>query len=336
MDSGPPAARLRRSWPQRFLITFNCLLIAMCVMAASALGYSYYRFGNIPRVALGDILADEPPGRPQNYLLVGSDSRAFVQGEEDENSFGDESDSGGQRADTIILVRIDPRTETADMTSFPRDLWVTIAGTGGRQDRINTIEMNFDIPIHHYAQVDFKGFRELVDAVGGVDVYLDAPVRDRDASGSNVSGLDIDRTGCVTLDGDQALAYVRSRHYEEFVDGRWRPDVTGDIGRITRQQSFVATAVRQALEKGLLNPTATSPSTTSSTPTTCSIWPSASAPATPPPSRPTRCPRNRVPPPPGRQCSTCSRARPGRPSTSSGASPPPLRRARPSRPPRSR
>lgn len=267
MEAPVPAARSNRSWPQRFLITFNCLLIASCVMAASALGYSYYRFGNIPRVALGNYLANDPPGRPQNYLLVGSDSRAFVAGDDDDQtSFGDESDSGGQRADTIILVRIDPRTETADMTSFPRDLWVDIAGTG-RKQRINTafengpsqlietIEQNFDIPIHHYAQVDFKGFRELVNAVGGVDVYLDAPVRDRDASGNNVSGLDIDQTGCVTLDGAQALSFVRSRHYEEYVDGRWRADVTGDIGRITRQQSFVATAVSQALQKGLLNPT---------------------------------------------------------------------------------
>lgn len=267
MSPAAPGARLRRSWPQRFLISFNCFLIALCVLAASAVGYSYYRFGNIPRVALGEFLTDEPPGRPRNYLLVGSDSRAFVEGGEDLNSFGGQSDSGGQRADTIILVRVDPEAGTASMMSFPRDLWVTIAGTGGQEQRINTafengpgqliqtIESNFDIPIHHYAQVDFQGFRELVDAIGGVDIYLDAPVRDRDAQGNNVSGLDIDKTGCVTLDGDQALSYVRSRHYEEFVDGRWQPDVTADVGRVNRQQAFVARAVRQALSAGLTNPT---------------------------------------------------------------------------------
>jgi len=266
MGSAIPAARLRRSWPQRFLITFNCILIAMCVMAASAVGYSYYRFGNIPRVALGDLLADRPPGEPQNYLLVGSDSREFVTGGDDLKSFGDTTEAGTQKADTIILVRIDPQTETADMTSFPRDLWVTIAGTGGEKQRINTafadgpaqlietIELNFNIPIHHYAQVDFEGFRELVNAIGGVEVYFEHQVRDRDIDGNNVSGLDIDQTGCVTLDGDTALSYVRSRHFEEFVDGRWQPDLSSDIGRITRQQDFVATAVRQALEEGLFNP----------------------------------------------------------------------------------
>ncbi|MBW3627579.1 MAG: hypothetical protein KY412_08230, partial [Actinobacteria bacterium] len=70
MDAAGSGARLRRTWPQRLLITFNCSLIALCVLAASTVGYSYYRFGNIPRVALGGSLTDKAPGAPQNYLLV--------------------------------------------------------------------------------------------------------------------------------------------------------------------------------------------------------------------------------------------------------------------------
>ncbi len=266
MGTADPVARRRRSWPQRFLITFNCVLIALCLTAASALGYSYYRFGNIPRVNLGGLLAEEPAGRPKNYLLVGSDSREFVQGAEDRASFGDTSDAGGV-ADTIILVRIDPQTETASMISFPRDLIVTIAGTG-KKNRINTaiaggpsqlvetIQLNFNLPVHHYIQVDFQGFRELVDAIGGVELYLENPVRDRDQNGNNVSGLDIAQTGCVTLDGDVALSYVRSRHFEELVDGSWQGDLTADLGRIERQQRFITTAARQAMAKGLTNPAA--------------------------------------------------------------------------------
>ncbi len=258
-------ARLRRSWPQRFLITFNCVLIATCVLAASAVGYSYYRFGNIPRLDLGGILNDEAPGRPQNYLLVGSDSRAFVEGGDDHEYFGDEGDSGGQRADTMILVRVDPEAQTAAMVSFPRDLIVTVAGTGqrtrineafqgGPSQLIETIQLNFNIPIHHYVQVDFEGFQALVDAVGGIEIYLPAPVRDQDPNGNNISGLDIDQTGCVTLDGFQALSYVRSRHYEEFVDGHWQSDLTADVGRVQRQQKFIRQAVSEALAKGLTNP----------------------------------------------------------------------------------
>jgi LCP family protein required for cell wall assembly len=267
MDAAGSGVRLRRTWPQRLLITFNCSLIALCVLAASMVGYSYYRFGNIPRVALGDFLTEKAPGRPQNYLLVGSDSRAFVEDEQDKESFGDEGDAGPKKADTILLVRIDPQAETAAMVSFPRDLWVEIAGTGQR-NRINTafqdgasqlvetLQSNFDVPIHHYAQVDFAGFRGLVDAVGGVEIYLPAPVRDFDAaSGKSLSGLNIEQTGCVTLDGDEALAYVRSRHFQRFIDGKWQADPTGDIGRIGRQQGFVASAARAALTKGLTNPT---------------------------------------------------------------------------------
>ncbi len=265
MGTAAPVARARRTWPQRFLITFNCILIVMCLMGASAVGYSYYRFGNIPRVSLGDFLADEPPGRPQNYLLVGSDSREFVQGGDDLDSFGDVTDAGTQKADTIVLVRVDPGTETASMVSFPRDLIVTVAGrnerdrintalAGGPSQLIETVQLNFNLPVHHYVQVDFEGFRDLVDAIGGVELYLENPVRDRDVNGNNVSGLDINQTGCVTLDGDTALAYVRSRHFEELVDGDWQGDLTADLGRIERQQAFIATAVRQAVSEGLTNP----------------------------------------------------------------------------------
>ncbi|MCU1375613.1 MAG: transcriptional attenuator, LytR family, partial [Actinomycetia bacterium] len=180
-------------------------------------------------------------------------------GSSDAQSFGNQSDTGGQRADTIILVRVDPRTRRAAMVSFPRDLWIPIAPDGhkqrintafenGPQQLINTISSNFNIPIHHYAQVDFKGFQGLVDAVGGVKIYLATPVRDK------VTGLLILDTGCVQLHGDQSLAYVRSRHFQYQENGKWKSDPSGDIGRIIRQQDFIRRALREALSKGLTNP----------------------------------------------------------------------------------
>lgn len=262
MDA-PAVALGRRTWPQRLLITFNCFLIAGCVAAAGTLGYYYYQFEQIPTISFDNgILAPAPedPGDPKNFLLVGSDSRDFAAGnEQDTDSFGSTADVGPARADTIILVRVDPRAETAAMLSFPRDLWLPIAGTG-RENRINTafedgpqqlvqtITDNFQIPIDHYVQVGFDGFRGVVQAAGGVPIYLSTPVRDR------VSGLDVQQTGCVTLNGDQALAYVRSRHFQQFIDGRWRTDPTGDINRINRQQDFVRRAVREAISRDLLNP----------------------------------------------------------------------------------
>jgi LCP family protein required for cell wall assembly len=260
-------AGLRRSWPQRLLITFNCLLIVLCLLGAGVLAYFYNRIGELPRATFAaGVLGEDDPGDPQNFLLVGSDTRAFAEGDEAAtDSFGDSADVPGQRADTIMLIRVDPRSETAAMVSFPRDLWIEMPGEG-RSGRINTafeggpealvrtISEGYDIPIHHYLQVDFAGFKGLVDAVDGVEVFLPAPVRDRDANGNNISGLDIPTSGCVSLSGDQALAYVRSRHFEQLVDGRWSADPTGDLGRIARQQDFMRRAVNEALSKDLLNP----------------------------------------------------------------------------------
>ena len=257
----PVGVRLRRTWPQRLLIAFNLALIVLCLTAAGGLGYFYYKFGQLPRISLADgVLTPEPPGEPQNFLLVGSDSRAFVEpGSQDEESFGNSGIVGEARADTIILVRVDPETRRAAMVSVPRDLWLPIppsgakqrintAFAGGPEQLIETIKQNFNIPVHHYAQVDFKGFKGLVEAVGGVKVYLPSPVRDR------LTGLNITDTGCVELTGDQALAYVRSRHFQYQENGRWQTDPSGDFGRIKRQQDFIRRAIREALSKGLLNP----------------------------------------------------------------------------------
>jgi polyisoprenyl-teichoic acid--peptidoglycan teichoic acid transferase len=263
-------ARSPRSLAQRLLITFNCVLIAGCLTLVGSAGYFYNRIGNIPRIDFGDGVLGSPAGRSdpsgaQNYLLVGSDTREG----QDAESFGTAEETGEARADTVILVRVDPGQETAAIVSFPRDLWLEIYDPGGEElgeQRLNTafeggperliatIRHNFDIPVDHYAQVNFAGFRDLVEAVGGVDMFLAGPVRDRDDTGRNVAGLDVDQTGCVTLDGTQALAYVRSRHFEQFVDGEWQADPSGDLGRIQRQQDFIRRALREALSEGMTNP----------------------------------------------------------------------------------
>ena len=270
MASASGGARLRRSWPQRLLIGFNVALVVACLSGAGGLAYLYQKVGDLPRIDFGEGVLEKPPedpGEPQNYLLVGSDDRAELN---DADRFGTAEQTGDAKSDTIMLVRVDPQAERAAMLSFPRDLYVEIADTG-RQDRINTafsiggaegarrlidtIKLNFNIPVHHYAQVDFDGFRDVVNEVGGINVYLPNPVRDRDTqTGRNLSGLDIPQTGCIELDGDQALSYVRSRHFQEQIDGRWRSDPTGDLGRTQRQQDFVRRALNKALSEDLLNP----------------------------------------------------------------------------------
>jgi LCP family protein required for cell wall assembly len=196
---------------------------------------------------------------PRNYLIIGSDSRANVDpSDPDAAAFLGPGEPAGKRSDTILLVRIDPVAGTVKMLSFPRDLWVPISDTGqndrinaaygrGRQVLVDTIKKDFGVDVNNYIEVDFRGFKGLVDAIGGVPMYFDTAMRDAN------TGLDVEQPGCVTLNGDQALAFARSRHLQ-FKDGRgrWQDDPTGDLGRITRQQIFVRTALHKALSLGLL------------------------------------------------------------------------------------
>ena len=252
-----------RVWPRRVLIGLN-VFIALCLVAtASAYGYLRWRYGDIPKLALGEVLrggGEDDPGEAMNVLLVGSDTRATVSKDE-QKKFGSTKDVGEEHSDTMMILRADPKAKRAAILSIPRDLYVDIAGAN-RKDRINTaiqgnggvgrlittIRQELGIPIDHYMQVDFNGFRGIVDAVGGVTIPFEAPARDR------VTGLNVPRAGCIELDGEQALAYARSRHFQYFEAGRWHTDPSGDLGRIERQQKFVRRMMKSAIARGVRNP----------------------------------------------------------------------------------
>lgn len=227
--------------------------------AAGVIGAANESTSEVERIAdLEDVLAPVD-GPAVNYLLIGSDSR---EGSDPDSSdfggIGDESDVQGRRSDTIMVLRQEEDGNGAALVSFPRDLWVEIAGKG-YSSRINaayndgadvlaqTITQEFGIPINHVIDVDFFGFKELVDAIGGVEICFDHVTRDVN------SGL-AQEPGCNLLDGTQALAYARSRNYEEFKDGMWQKDPTADLGRIERQQHFIASAVDQTLGELRANP----------------------------------------------------------------------------------
>ena len=255
----------RRSGRDRLLIVVGAMLTFVLVASAMVLGYLNFRFGQITRI---DVAIDVPPasGAPRNYLVVGTDSRAGLDEDDPANAvfFDDEGTvtaDGPLRTDTIMILRVAPDTGEAALLSFPRDLFVDIAHDGGenrinvaftqgREVLIDTIRENFDIPIHHYVEIDFVGFLELVEAVGGVPFYFEAPVRDEH------SGLSVPQAGCVTLEPRQSLSFARSRYleYQDVDTGRWRTDPSGDLGRITRQQAFIRRAIAKAVSKGLSNP----------------------------------------------------------------------------------
>ena len=186
-----------------------------------------------------------------------------------------------------MVLRVDPEEKQAYVLSFPRDLYLPISGTGetqrintahahGVQTLIDTIQDNFDIPINHYVEIDFVGFEKLVDAVGGVPLWFDAPVRDRH------TGLDVPQAECQVLDGEQARKFVRSRYLEyQDEDGEWhsrphrrpRPHhpAAGVRAPGDRQGRGAGPhATRSPSTSSCRRASPTSASTSSSTPATCS------------------------------------------------------------------
>ena len=201
--------------------------------------------------------------RAKNFLLTGSDNGACPdKGDGTSGGIGDRK-SFGERSDTIMVLRVDPTVNDVVVLSFPRDLWVKIAGTT-REARINsafdskdpsrlirTIADNFDVPIDHYVNVNLCAFKEIVDSVGGVKVPFAYRTKDEQVGFREVG------PGCVELRGSQALAYVRSRsgyRYFNETEQDWVSDPTGDIGRIARQQDFLRRSMQRALDRGTSNP----------------------------------------------------------------------------------
>lgn len=284
-DLSPQRTRPRsRHTPAQWLVLgVNCLVVVACLAAAVGLLYGKNQLDGtlagqalsvsttvpLPPVPTGP----EPSGPttvpatfPQvdaaavNFLITGSDVNACVDPNSPWAGAADPSrDAIGSRSDTIMVIRVDPSTNRGAVLSFPRDLWVDIPGKA--DNRINTVAKpgdssllaqtiydNFGITVDHYLQVDFCAFKLIVDAVGGVTVPFQYQIIDRNV------GIDV-APGCHTFSGDEALAYVRSRHLK-WVDenGELNEDRGADLARISRQQDFLRRTLMAALDKGVYDP----------------------------------------------------------------------------------
>lgn len=196
----------------------------------------------------------EPSAR--NILITGADNNSCIDPDSPYAAAFGNRDGFGERSDTIMMWRVNPSTSQVAVLSFPRDLWVAIDGRSSKgrineaykrddpQRLINTIAQNFGILTDHYIQVDFCAFKTLVNAVDGVSVPFELPVRDVN-TGLNVL---VEAPSCFEFDGDHALAYVRSRKLQEFRDGQWRTDGASDLSRISRQQDFIRRVIDEAID----------------------------------------------------------------------------------------
>ncbi|MFC9060126.1 LCP family protein [Streptomyces sp. NPDC057074] len=258
-DGGRRAPRRRRRWGRIVLLSLVVLLLAL-----GGTGYWLYSGlnGNIDGVdldkALGTDRPEKLPTSGQNLLVLGSDSRA-----------GDNASLGtgkvaGARSDTALVVHIPEGRKQAVAVSIPRDTLVTrpeceksdgsalpeaervmfnsVYSQAGPACVVKTVEKMSGVRMDHYMEIDFAGFKGLVDAIGGVPVTVEEPIKDP------ASGLDLS-AGTHTLDGTESLAFVRTRH--GVGDGR-------DLGRIGLQQQFLIALLSEVKKQDLLgSPTKT-------------------------------------------------------------------------------
>ncbi|WP_398862801.1 LCP family protein [Streptomyces sp. C11-1] len=246
-------------------LRWTALAASFLVLVAAGVGWWMYRKldGNItPDTSAAAELRAYEEERPeqvvvdaQNILLIGSDSRAG-----DNREYG-RDDGGSERSDTTILLHLAADRKSATAVSVPRDLMVEIPSCrtgddketrerfgqfnsafalGGTACTIRTVERMTGIRIDHHMVVDFNGFKEMVDAVDGVEICLKEPIDDKDAR------LELP-AGRQKLNGEEALGYVRAR--KTLGNG-------SDTERIERQQQFLGALVNKMQSNGvLLNPT---------------------------------------------------------------------------------
>ncbi|MFJ8868048.1 LCP family protein [Streptomyces sp. NPDC102473] len=245
-------------------ITLGVLLVLL--LAGGGTAYWMYQDldGNIKGVdinkALGEDRPEKLPTTGQNLLVLGSDSRAGAENKE----LGGGGAVSGARSDTALVVHIPEGRTQATAVSIPRDTLVTrpecVKADGSKTASANrvmfnsvysqigpacvvkTVEKMSGVRIDHYLEINFAGFKDLVDAIGGVTVKVEEPIKDE------ASGLDL-TAGTHKLNGIESLAYVRTRH--GVGDG-------SDLGRIGLQQQFLLALLTEIKSQDLLgSPTST-------------------------------------------------------------------------------
>ncbi|MFH9421716.1 LCP family protein [Streptomyces sp. NPDC017529] len=258
---GIRATGRRRKGPtrrRRALTITVCALVSCVLLGGAGLGYVYFKLnGNLKGV---DINAALGKNRPQDnddgsmdILVMGSDSRAGANG-----SYG--TDEGNARSDTAMIVHVYKGHKKASVVSIPRDTMVqrpdctkdgknipgqrkamfnTAFEVGGPACAVKTVESMSGIRMDHFVEVDFTGFKKLIDALGGVDITTTKPIHD------NKSHLNLE-PGKHTLNGEDALGLVRTRHGVPGGDG-------SDLGRIQLQQTFIKALMKQVKSIGLLS-----------------------------------------------------------------------------------
>jgi LCP family protein required for cell wall assembly len=244
----PPGMSVRPTRPPRRRRHWGRIIgIVLLVLVLLLVGSGLLLDSRLNRVDALPDYAGRPAATPgTDWLVVGSDSRAGLTPEQrKELATGD---AAGQRTDTMMLLHIPRGGGAPTLVSLPRDSFVPIPGHnanklnaayafGGPTLLVRTVEQVTGIRIDHYMEIGFASFASAVDAVGGVRLCIDRPMRDPKA------GLNI-KAGCQVLNSREALGFVRTR-----------ASPRGDLDRVQRQRQFLGALTDKAVSPGvLLNP----------------------------------------------------------------------------------
>ena len=252
---------MKATRPIRIITSLSLAVVAISAFSWLGLGQVS---GAINRVDVFGSLTKRPdkPTSALNYLLVGSDTRVGLTKEQSKIlRVGTTKSADGARSDTMLLVHISKARDKATIISIPRDSLVTIPehasslykgkivpaaqgkinaafAWGGAPLLIQTIEQETNVKIDHYVEIGFAGFANMVDALGGIQVCTKKDINDPKSHLVMSAGIH-------TVDGVEALKYVRTRDF----------DGMGDLGRMQRQQQFMSAVLRKVTSTGvLLNP----------------------------------------------------------------------------------
>ncbi len=256
----PRAARTGWRRHKKWWISGASVLAVVVLLVGGGYLYTLWQLGHIKKINVAGEVR-RVGNQPFNILEIGSDSRAGLSGYIAAQTGASTGQAAGQRSDVVKIMHVDPAKGTITVLSIPRDTVTTLLanqGLYGTANRLNvnfgngpsllaqTITANFGIPIAHTVVVSFEGIINAAQSIGGV--YMNFPYPAKDA----FSGLNFPHAGCQIVNNFQALALVRSRHYQWYQNGVWSTDVTSDYGRIYRQNEFLKAMIDRA--KGLYNP----------------------------------------------------------------------------------
>jgi LCP family protein required for cell wall assembly len=268
--SGPRHAakqQRRRYWPRKrwaqLLIVGGLVLV---LLVGSFAGYLYYEANRINHINVNGLSASTASAQgTENILLVGSTDRCALKVQNAAYGLCSQGVTG-INSDVIMILHLDWNTSQISLLSIPRDTFIPNARAEGANkidaalyegpsQLVAAIEQDFAIPIQHFVELNFETFANVVNALGGVKMYFPMPVFDA------YSGLNQLATGCIQLNGTQALQVVRARHLVYRQSGsqgtnpaNWTPENLSDLARIRRDHEFLRVLATAVNKQGLGDP----------------------------------------------------------------------------------